>query len=70
MFVESGAMVMNPGSEMAMLHDSALFSDSETTLTNSIEQVPGDSVYYCSPATAAASALNATITDPARYVKR
>ena len=69
-FVESGAMVMNPGSEMAMLNNSALFSDFETTLTNSIEQVPGDSVYYCSPATAAASALNATITDPARYVKR
>ena len=69
-FVESGAMVMNPGSEMAMLNNSALFSDFETTLTNSIEQVPGDSVYYCSPATAAASALNATITDQARAVKR
>ncbi|MCH7690247.1 MAG: hypothetical protein IIA17_04275 [candidate division Zixibacteria bacterium] len=70
MFVESGAIVMNPGSEVAMVHDSSLFSDSETTLTNSIERVLGDNVYYCSPATAAASALNAAITDPARYVKR
>ena len=69
-FVESGAMVINPGSEIAMVNDSSLFSDSETTLTNSIEQVPGSNVFYCSPATAAASALNATITDPARYVKR
>ncbi len=69
-FVESGAMVINPGSESSMVHDGSWFSDSETTLTNSIEPMPGGDVYYCSPATAAASALNATITDPARYVKR
>jgi len=69
-FVESGAMVMNPGSEIGMAHDSTLFSDSETILTNSIEPMSGDDVYYCSPATAAASALNSVVTDPARYVKR
>lgn len=74
-FVEAGAMVMNPGSvPFTSLQDGRL-AEGERCLATTSRQVLADSstddteLYLCSPATAAASALNGSITDPSRYLK-
>jgi homoaconitase/3-isopropylmalate dehydratase large subunit len=74
-YVEAGAMVMNPASESCLtVHLGGLSVGERCLTTFDIEGaeniMPADAeVYNCSPATAAASALNAVITDPSRYVK-
>jgi len=69
-FVEAGAVVMNPGGEMQLLNDDTLLSKSVPTLSTSINDFKGKEVYYCSPATAAASAINAVVSDPSRFVRK
>lgn len=73
-FVEAGAIVMNPGCRVALVGGQGLLAPGERCLVtaNCRLRGPGGSangeVYLCSAATAAASALNAAITDPTRYV--
>jgi 3-isopropylmalate/(R)-2-methylmalate dehydratase large subunit len=69
-FVESGAVVMNPGGELQLANDESLLSRNLPTLSTTINYLKGKEIYYCSPATAAASAINAVITDPSRFVKK
>ncbi|MDD3731042.1 MAG: aconitase family protein [candidate division Zixibacteria bacterium] len=74
-YVEAGAMVMNPASESCLQMHMGGLSTGERCLATF--QVPIEQgimpqaaeVFYVSPATAAASALNAALTDPTRYVK-
>jgi 3-isopropylmalate/(R)-2-methylmalate dehydratase large subunit len=73
LFVEAGAIVTHPGylppvalkangeGEKVLATASSAFFDR----TNSAAK----NIYLCSPATAAASALNGVITDPSRFVK-
>ncbi|UCD64808.1 MAG: hypothetical protein JSW34_05070 [Candidatus Zixiibacteriota bacterium] len=73
--VEAGAIVMYPGYWTRAGRRGSLADRGERVLATSNSRLvdgldPEQSeVYLCSPATAAASALNAAITDPARYVK-
>ncbi len=73
--VEAGAVIMYPGYFSGASDPSMLAAPGDRVLATSTGRLvdplcSGDSeVYLCSPATAAASALNAAITDPARYVK-
>lgn len=73
--VEAGAIVVNPGAGNTYGSPSGIFVKGERTLTTANGafladgKADGSEVYLCSPATAAASALNAAITDPARFVK-
>jgi len=69
-FVEAGAIVMNPGGDIILSRDESLLSKSQPTLSTTINDIRGKQVYYCSPATAACSAINALITDPARFVRK
>jgi homoaconitase/3-isopropylmalate dehydratase large subunit len=69
-FVEAGAVVMNPGADVTLARDESILSKSQPTLSTTINDIKGKQVYYCSPATAAASAINAVITDPARFVRK
>jgi len=69
-FVEAGVVVMNPGGEMQLARDETLLNKSLPTLATSIDDFKGKEIYYCSPATAAASAINAAITEPSRFVKK
>ena len=69
-FVEAGAIVMNPGGDMILARDESLLNKSQPTISTTIDDLKGKQVYYTSPATAAASSLNAAITDPARFVRR
>ncbi len=69
-FVEAGAVVMHPGGEMQLWTDDKLINKSLPTLSTSIDDFTGKEVYYCSPATAAASAINAAISDPSRFVRK
>jgi 3-isopropylmalate/(R)-2-methylmalate dehydratase large subunit len=69
-FVEAGAVVMNPGGEMQLLNDDTLLNKSLPTLSTSIDDFNGKEVYCCSPATAAASAINAAVSDPSRFVRK
>ncbi|MBD3257530.1 hypothetical protein GF377_03780 [candidate division GN15 bacterium] len=72
-FVEAGAVVLNPGCGTGILTQEALLAPGERCLTttplpSSAKPSGGKAeVYLCSPATAAASALNGTITDPTHY---
>ena len=72
-FVEAGAVVENPGSDLAHQGCQALLAPGERCLTTADRyrgqtvETDGREVYLCSPATAAASALNAAVTDPSRY---
>jgi len=74
-YIEAGAMVMNPASESCLTVHLGGLSVGERCLTTfdiegAEEILPDEAEFYnCSPATAVASALNAAITDPARYVK-
>ena len=74
MMVEAGAVLIHPGywpdrNTVSLLEqgDRALVT-CNYSLINSIDPEKNESL-ICSPATAAASALNGAITDPARYVK-
>lgn len=69
-FVEAGAVVMNPGAEIQLATDESLLSRTLPTLSTTVNDLKGKEIYYCSPATAAASAINAAITDPSRFVKK
>jgi 3-isopropylmalate/(R)-2-methylmalate dehydratase large subunit len=69
-FMRAGAVVMNPGCGPCLgVHEGAL-GDNETALSTTNRNFkgrmgnPNSSVYLCSPAVAAASALSGTITDP------
>ncbi len=72
--VEAGAVVMYPGYG-GLLDINAMLAGGERALaTTNHSRVaspskPGCEVFLCSPATAAASALNGEITDPTRFVK-
>ncbi|UCG61763.1 MAG: 3-isopropylmalate dehydratase large subunit [Candidatus Zixiibacteriota bacterium] len=73
--VEAGAVIMYPGfwdcpgtGERIVARGERVLATSNNRLVNRLNVEDAD-VYLCSPATAAASALNGSITDPARYVK-
>lgn len=73
-FVEAGAIVVSSSSSGGVPIPTA-FAKGERCLAtvSSCTQfqpiAPEAEVYYCSPATAAASALNAALTDPSRYIR-
>ncbi len=74
-FIETGAMVMNPGLPMRTPNLHQMMANGENCLATingkyieEIEEDSDKSVYICSPATAAASALQGVITDPTRFV--
>ena len=69
-FVESGAVVMNPGGEMQLSNDESLLNKALPTLSTTISDMKGKEIYFCSPATAAASAINAAVSDPSRFVRK
>ncbi len=67
-FIEAGAIVVHPGGYPSVLDLSELLAEGERCLTTTEVANAGETeAYLCSPATAAASALNAAITDPTRY---
>ena len=71
---EAGAVIMPPGCECLDLPDWAMLTEGDRCLTTGLAECVNNTdgkaeVFQCSPATAAASALNAAITDPSRYVK-
>jgi len=74
-YIEAGAMVMNPASESCLTVHLGGLSVGERCLTTfdieGAEDILPDEaeIYNCSPATAVVTALNAAITDPARYVR-
>jgi homoaconitase/3-isopropylmalate dehydratase large subunit len=74
-FVEAGAMVMNPGSSpFTSPQDGGLAKGERclattTRLAAERKGAKNGDLYLCSPATAAASALNGAVTDPTRYVR-
>jgi 3-isopropylmalate/(R)-2-methylmalate dehydratase large subunit len=65
-FVEAGAIVDHPGS-LAGLPGQAPGERGLTTFRFDSHGQTGAEIYFCSPATAAASALNGVITDPTGY---
>ncbi len=73
LFVEAGAIVPHPGYLPPVVFKHG--NDGEkvlVTATSALFNRPNSSgkhLYLCSPATAAASALNGVITDPSRFVK-
>ncbi len=70
---EAGAVIMTPGCGIHDLPDWARPAGNDRCLvTGPVEGLSTGGtyeVYQCSPATAAASALNGAVTDPTRYVK-
>ena len=74
-FIEAGAVVLNPGCAHGTLTAEASLAAGERCLTTTplpAAAVPSNGkaeVYLCSPATAAASALNGSITDPTHYYR-
>lgn len=72
-FIEAGAVVVHPGCPMGMPDSSHLLAAGERCLStiylglDETGSARGTEVYLCSPATAAASALNGAVTDPTRY---
>ena len=72
--VEAGAVVMYPGYGGLTDIRTMLAAGERALTTTNYSRISGTSksnteVFLCSPATAAASALNGVITDPTRYVK-
>ena len=73
--VEAGAIIMHPGCNTCFGGNAEIFAvGSRTLATADGSFLKGGlalqtETYLCSPATAAASAINAAITDPTRYVK-
>jgi len=73
--VESGAVVMYPGYSHCTGDEQTLLAPGEKALATTnfslIENLRNEKhdIFICSPATAAASALNGAITDPTRFVK-
>ncbi|MEW6050348.1 MAG: aconitase family protein [Candidatus Zixiibacteriota bacterium] len=73
-FIEAGAVVVSSGSFSEIAAAGMLTAGDRcmaTTGSDLMTQLSskGVEVYLCSPATAAASALHATITDPTRFVR-
>ncbi|MBD3404424.1 hypothetical protein GF420_16150 [candidate division GN15 bacterium] len=74
-FVEAGAIVLPPGNESYVAAMLASMGEGEKVLsTGGWTSAPDDvarrgDYLLCSPATAAASALSASITDPSRFVR-
>lgn len=72
-FIEAGAVVTSPGCSLDFEGNQGLLAPGERCLVTANwrlkQHVDADigEVYLCSAATAAASALNAAITDPSRY---
>ncbi len=72
---EAGAVILPPGVEPGINSPIPTLAEGENRLSTGCQTVPGErqtdstSTYYCSPATAAASAINAAITEPSGYVK-
>ena len=72
-FTEAGAIVMNPGGCSVLPASESYLAEGELCLTtcnfdSGAADVVGD-VYFCSPATAAASALHGVVTEPTRFVR-
>jgi len=73
--VEAGAVMINPGCRVPLEEGQGLLAPDERCLVTAncrLREFDGSvngEVYLCSAATAAASALNAAITDPSRYVR-
>ncbi|MFQ6008888.1 MAG: aconitase family protein, partial [Candidatus Zixiibacteriota bacterium] len=71
---EAGAAIIDPGYQTPLLVDRLLLDPGQRYLTTancwlSESYLHKDAeIYFCSAATAAASSLNAAITDPTRYV--
>ncbi len=74
-FVEAGAVVMDPAAGLYADNLHLLLGSGERCLTTTnaalfdTAEKHGAELYLCSPATAAASALNARITEPTPYVR-
>lgn len=74
-FIEAGAIVMQPAHDTCALVSTLCLADGEKCLVTGdrpfLTRSAGEKseVYLCSAATAAASALNGRITDPGRYVR-
>jgi 3-isopropylmalate/(R)-2-methylmalate dehydratase large subunit len=74
-FVEAGAMIMNPASCPGMLLSDRFLAAGERCLSTTNmyftrrDNSNKSDIYLCSPATAAVSALNGGITDPTRFVR-
>jgi homoaconitase/3-isopropylmalate dehydratase large subunit len=71
-FVEAGAVLVHPGCCWGAPHGPQLLAEGERCLTTSLFETGSPpasdtEAFLCSPATAAASALNGVITDPTRY---
>jgi 3-isopropylmalate/(R)-2-methylmalate dehydratase large subunit len=72
--VEAGAVIVASGSS-GIISLAGVLADGDRCLSTTCSShsiAPKGSkaeIYYCSPATAAASALHATITDPTRFVR-
>ncbi len=74
-YIEAGAMILNPGYPVEMNRIIKSLASGErclATINNIFKQAHETEnkkeVYICSPATAAASAINAAVTDPTRYM--
>jgi 3-isopropylmalate/(R)-2-methylmalate dehydratase large subunit len=73
-FIEAGAIVMSPATCPYQSTRVGELASGERCLTTNSSHVGqpengNAEIYLCSPATAAASALNGVLTDPTRYVK-
>lgn len=72
--VEAGAVITASGNSGLLAFGGSL-SQGEKCLSTTCSNLPmiakmqKAEIYYCSPATAAASALHAAITDPTRFVR-
>jgi 3-isopropylmalate/(R)-2-methylmalate dehydratase large subunit len=72
---EAGAVILPPGAEPGAHSPIPPLADGECRLSTGVQpafgQITSDSTptYFCSPATAAASAVNGAVTDPSGYVK-
>ena len=68
-FIEAGAIVTNPSCALCTIGHPGVLAQGDVTMSTSNRNFPGKigkggSIYLCSPATAAASALYGEVTDP------